>query len=187
MKWQLLSSCSSPAHHTSRCLLFGTSPSGPLPPTHLPSGTLRCPCAVCPSPRPLTTRGKFYWAFWGWAGTAQGSQLGWERRLGNSTGLLETRARGQGRRGWGSQSWERKPEGDRGKGSRPSGSQVARSAGRGSSNWYWAAGRGRKQRRSSKGNIQHRTGGARCCHLHKRKRAVRRRHAQWEGHRNVCE
>lgn len=57
---------------------------------------------------------------------------------------------------------------------------MARVAGGGSSNWNWAAGRGRKQRRSSKGNIQHRTGGARCCHLHKRKRAVRKQHS-WGG------
>lgn len=75
---------------------------------------------------------------------------------------------------------KRKLEGDGAKSLGLLGSQVALVAGRGSSKYYWAAGQGRKQRRSSKGNIQHRTADARCCHLHKRKRAVKKEPSQWE-------
>ena len=124
---------------------------------------------------PLTTPGKFYWAVGGWAGTAQGSQWAWGWRWGSSTGWLETRARGPGRKERGSGMGERGLEGGVvGCPGPPLGRRVAVVAGGGSSNWYWAAGQGRKQRRSSKGNIQHRTAGAHSCHLHERKRAVRR-------------
>jgi hypothetical protein len=94
--------------------------------------------------------------------------------------MLETPARGSGglRAGW--RRWERWREGGKWKGSGPPGQLVELRAEGGSSNWYWAAGLGRKQRRSSKGNIQHRTGAARCCHLHERKKAVRKQHSREE-------
>lgn len=152
-----------------------------LPPvTALPSGSLTSPCPHSLTPLccvlhrgRLTTRGKFYWAFGSPAGTAQGSLPGWGRRWGSSTGLPVTRVRGPERR-------ERRPEGEAGKCPGPPGRQAAVGAAGGCRSWYWAAGRGRKQRRSSKGNIQHRTGGAACRHLHERKRAVRRQPSGWE-------
>ena len=170
MKWQHLS-WSSCSPRTSHLLPWVTA---------LPSGSL-------PSPRPhsltplccvlrrgrLTTRGKFSQAFGGSAGTAPGSRPGWGRRWGSSTGPPATRARGPGRR-------ERRPEGEAGRSPGPLGRRAAVRAAAGCRSWYWAAGRGRKQRRSSKGSTQHRTGGARCCHLHKRKRAVRRQPSRGE-------
>lgn len=92
--------------------------------------------------------------------------------------MLETQARDVVGMTMGWYRWERRQEEGKEKGSGPLGRQVELVAGGGSSNWYWAAGWGRKQRRSSKGNIQHRTGGARCCHLHKRKRAIRKQHSR---------
>lgn len=188
VKWQQLSRLPAPCATPPAAVHSAALCPGP-PSAHLPSsGSSKSPpprplwpplCCV-PCQGRLTTRGKFYWASWGRAGTAQGSRPGWGRRWGSSTGLLGTRAWGPAGRRWGSGRRERKLEGDGGQSPGPLGVWVAQAAGGGSSNWYWAAGQGRTQRRSSKGNIQHRTGGARCWHLHKRKRAVRRQHSRWE-------
>lgn len=51
------------------------------------------PLCCVPGQGRLTTPGKFYWASWGPAGTAQGSPPGWGRRRGSSPVWLGTGAR----------------------------------------------------------------------------------------------